>query len=93
MRLGGQIEDAVDVELGQQAGGELLIGDISFHEREPGIVVRANEIAAVASIGELVQDHETLEALDQQQLACHGRTDKAGAAGEEDRAKFAHAAE
>ena len=93
MRLGGQVEHPRDAMLVQEAGGEFAVGDVPFHKAKAGILIGADEVAAVPRVGEFVEHDEALQSFRPEEVADEGGSDESGAPGEEDGAELAHVEE
>ncbi len=75
----------------QEVGGQFMAGDVSFHEGQAGIPVRADEISPVPCAAEVVEDDKVFEPFHAEEVADQSGPDKSGTPGEEDGAKLAHA--
>jgi hypothetical protein len=93
MRLGGQVEHPRDAMLVQEAGGEFAVGDVPFHKMKAWILIRADEVAAVSRVGEVVEYDQALQSFRPEEVADEGGSDESGAPGEKDGAELAHAGE
>ena len=88
--LGCKVEDPGDIMLPEEGGDEGLVSDIPLHEGKARILVRADQVAAISRVGQLVEDDQLLQAFRQKEMADQGGPDESGTAGEKDGAELAH---
>ena len=79
MRLGGEVDDDVDLLLRQHALDELEVADVALDEAH----VEPIEVAPVAGVGEQVERHDVVVGVLLEPVADEVRADEAGGAGDE----------
>ena len=55
MRLGGKVDNRVNVILGHRRQHDFAVGNIALHKAEVGQLIHRSQVFRVARIGELVQ--------------------------------------
>ncbi len=78
--LGGEVNDRVDVMVGEHARDQLCVADVTAHELDVGDIGNGAEVACV---GERVEHDEALLGLGRTTAAHEGRADETAATGDE----------
>ena len=65
VRFGGEIDDGARLVLGEQAADKVKVADVALDEGVARVTVQANEVLAVAGVGELVEGDDGLVGLSQ----------------------------
>jgi hypothetical protein len=92
--LGGEVNDGVDLMLGEEAGDEGDVADVAVRENIAGVGREVGEIGGVAGVGEGVEVDELRDPFDglragrraffSEALADEVAADEAGAAGDKE---------
>ena len=85
VRLGGEVDEHVDVLLGEQPLGRVEVADVADCEPHAEPV----EVARVAGVGQLVERHDVVARVVFEPPADEVRADESGRAGDEDRSGHA----
>src|SRR5665213_364017 len=80
--LGGEVNDDVDVVLGQRGRHGLEVADVPLYEGDP--VLDVGQVGPVAGIGEDVVGHHDIVRVAVDPVADEVRADEPGAAGHEE---------
>ncbi len=81
VRLGGEVDDHVDLVLGQGLGHRLEVADVALDEVHPALQVV--EVGQVPGVGEHVEGHHGVLGVVVDPVPDEVRADEAGAAGDE----------
>lgn len=94
MRLGGEVENAIEGVLDEEALDQVAVADVPPDEHQPRPAVDALEVREVTGVGERIQDDEALDALTPKNVTHERTADETGAPGQEDatRTKGGHRA-
>ena len=87
VRLGGEVDDGVDVVLPQRRLGEVAVADVALDEDDP--LLDGRQALAVPRVREQVVDDDVVVRVPLEPVVDEVRADEAGSAGDEE----AHRAE
>ena len=79
----GEIQDAGELVLFDEPGGERLVKDVSFYNGEAGIVIGPDEVISVARVGEFIEDDEFFDFGSLQNFSDQSRADETSTTGEQ----------
>ena len=83
MRLGGQMDETVELMLLEQLHNEVLVGDVALDEMVVGLAVNVGQILQVAGISQVVEVEDFVLGVLVHEEPHDVGSDKAGAAGDE----------